>query len=86
MLRIAECLRDSKRAEQALEEIELSEKQFRTCLKHFKRLDIHPVALRDDYPLDRVPSLPNLLRELEEDKTELRLNGKRRLREWDSIF
>ena len=86
MLRIAECLRDSKRAEQALEKIELSDKQLRTCFKHFKRLHIHPVALRDDYPLDRVPSLPNLLLELEEDKTALRLNGKRRLREWDSIF
>lgn len=75
MLRIAECLRDSKRAEQALEEIELSEKQLRTCLKHFKRLDIHPVALRDDYPLDRVPSLPALLQELEEDDTKLRFRS-----------
>lgn len=78
MLRIAEYLRDSKRAEEALRELELSEKQLRTCLKHFRRLRIHPVALQDDYPLDRVPSLPELLRELEEDETKLRL--------WNGMF
>lgn len=76
MLRIAECLRDSERAEIALEELDLSEKQLRTCLKHFKWLRIHPVALRDDYPLERVPSLPELLQELEEDETKLRFRSR----------
>lgn len=76
MLRIAECLRDSKRAKTALEELDLSKKQLRTCLEHFKQLHIHPVALRDDYPLKKVPSLPDLLQELEEDATELRFRSR----------
>lgn len=75
MLRIASCLRDSKHAETALKELKLSKKQLKTCFDHFERLHIHPVALRDGYPLDKVPSLPDLLQELEEDETKLRLRS-----------
>ena len=78
MLKIAEHLRDSSDIQCIMEELELSEKQVRTCFQHFKQLNLHPVALPDDFPIDRLPSLVDILQDLEDDETELRLDGKRK--------
>lgn len=78
MLKIARYLRDSSDIECALEELDLSEKQIRTCFQHFKQLTLHSVALPDDFPIDWLPSLLDILQELEDDETELRLDGKRK--------
>lgn len=74
MLRLAKALANIPDVYEAEKAADLSKKQLRTCQQVFARLDIHPVPLRKDYPVNQIPSLLNILKKLEEDGTELTLH------------
>lgn len=56
----------------------LTEEQWETCLVHFQRLGIHPLPLREKYPVKQLPSLLMILNELDEewDCVEIQKNGR----------
>lgn len=56
----------------------LTEEQWKTCLDHFQRLGIHPLPLREKYPVKQLPSLLMILNELDEewDCVEIQKNGR----------
>ena len=55
----------------------LTEEQWETCLAHFQRLGIHPLPLREKYPVKQLPSLLMILNELGEgrDSVSIKKNG-----------
>lgn len=75
MLSLSQALQIADTMEDIPELTGLSEKQLRTCLRHFEELGIHPIPLQDSCSFDRMPSLPDLLQELAEDETTLYLRG-----------
>ncbi len=77
MLELADTLQTAKCGDKAFELMNLTPKQLRTCLQHFKKLGINPVPLREEDRLDRLPSLSALLEEVAEDGTKLWLTGKK---------
>lgn len=87
MLTLAEALGKTENMEKALKKAALSQKQYRTCLQHFAALDLNFIPLKEDYYIDRVPSLLKILQLLENDKTEIRLqNSKGRPRKKHLVF
>lgn len=55
----------------------LTEEQWQTCLDHFRRLGVHPLPLREKYPVKELPSLLMILNELGEgrDSVSIKKNG-----------
>lgn len=55
----------------------LTKEQWETCLGHFRRLGVHPLPLREKYPVKQLPSLLMILNELDEgrDSVSIKKNG-----------
>lgn len=57
----------------------LTEEQWETCLAHFQRLGIHPLPLREKYPVKQLPSLLMILNELDEERDSMKIQKDGRL-------
>lgn len=57
----------------------LTEEQWETCLGHFRRLGVHPLPLREKYPVKQLPSLLMILNELDEEWDSMKIQKDGRL-------
>lgn len=57
----------------------LTAEQWETCLGHFRRLGVHPLPLREKYPVKQLPSLLMILNELDEEWDSMKIQKDGRL-------
>lgn len=57
----------------------LTKEQWETCLGYFRRLGVHPLPLREKYPVKQLPSLLMILNELDEEWDSMKIQKDGRL-------